>query len=134
MNSIFSRCCILLLFYGCFQLSVCEWFIIWYIFFFLPLSVFPWFTFLMGVSQCICIVICDFVRRGDYISISFFFQWWYCSWFLFTFLNLSHNFSVGILEFIEFTNLFHVSFLAFLKTLYLVLVFLVLYFYCYCAF
>ena len=38
--------------------------------------------------------------------------------FPFTFLNLSHTL-VGVLGFNEFINLFHVSFLAFLKTLYL---------------
>ena len=71
------------------------------------LSVFPWFVFLMKVFRYICKVVCDLCSGGTILGL----------YFPFNFLNFSHTLLVGVLEFSEFTNLFHVSFLAFLKTL-----------------
>ena len=83
--------------------------------FLLFLFVFPWFAFLMKVFWYICIMVCkgiyDLVRWGNYVFTSI--QWWNFSWFVIFvyFPEFLPRLLVGILEFIEFKNLFHVSFL-----------------------
>ena len=83
-------------------------------------SVFLWLIFLMGLSKYICIVICkiiyNLVRWGDSIPPLSSSVIILGLLFPITFLKLPHAFLVGVLVFSEFTNLFHTSFLVFLKT------------------
>ena len=104
-----------LLFYGCFQFSVCEWFI-------------KMVALLLSFSFCFSLVYFCYGGLSIYLHCelqrclrSCQMRWLYFLLFpvvvfflVCSFLSLPF---VGVLEFSDFTNLFYVSFLAFLKTL-----------------